>query len=81
MSLANNKTGELWADFMPKRKAIINKLSSDLISMQIYPDNYFTDFNPENTFEKWATIEVSDFENIPADMETYILPCWFICCF
>lgn len=74
MSLANNKTGELWSSFMPRRKTITNNLSGDLISMQIYPDNYFDDFNPENTFEKWAAIEVSDFENIPADMNTYTLP-------
>ena len=73
MSPANNKTGELWSSFMRKRKMIVNNLSGDLISMQIYPDNFFDYFNPENTFEKWAAIEVSDFMALPAGMETFVL--------
>lgn len=74
MSLANNKTGELWGTFMPRRKEITNTFSNDLISLQVYPEKYFADFNPDTTFEKWATIEVSDFESIPAGMETTVLP-------
>jgi len=30
MSLTNNKTGEIWRNFMPRRKEIINNLSNDL---------------------------------------------------
>ncbi|MCU0438501.1 MAG: GyrI-like domain-containing protein [Raineya sp.] len=73
MNLIENKTGELWADFMPQRHAITNALSKDLISMQIYPVNYFTDFKPANPFEKWAAVEVADFESVPRDMETFVL--------
>ena len=36
MSLADNKTGELWRSFMPRRKEITNNLTSDLISMAVY---------------------------------------------
>lgn len=73
MSLANEKTGELWRSFMPRRREITNNFSNDLISMQIYHANYFTKFNPANEFEKWAAIEVLDYYNVPKDMETYTL--------
>ena len=73
MSLANNKTGEIWENFIPRRKEINNKPSNNLISMAIYKPNHFTDFKPTNEFEKWAAIEVSDFENIPEGMKTFTL--------
>ena len=74
MSLADNKTGELWASFMRRRKDISNHLTNDLISMQVYSPTHFSDFKLTNSFEKWATVEVSDFDNVPGDFETFILP-------
>lgn len=74
MSLTNNRTGELWKSFMPYRGEIRNNLTGDLISMQVYKPTYFTDFNPENEFVKWAAIEVVNFQNLPSDLETYTLP-------
>lgn len=74
MSFANYKVGELWQTFMPRRKEITNSLTNDLISMVIYKSNHFTDFRPTNEFERWATVEVSDFYNVPTNMETYVLP-------
>jgi AraC family transcriptional regulator len=73
MSLANNRTGELWQTFMPKRRAIANAISNDLISLHVYPPTYFANFQPTLEFEKWAAVEVSNFENVPAEMETFIL--------
>lgn len=73
MSLSDNKTGELWRSFMPGRKEITNNLSKDFISMAIYKPTHFADFNPANEFEKWAAVEVTDFENVPTEMETFIL--------
>jgi len=73
MSLVHNKTVELWQDFMPKRKAISNNVSNDLISVQVYTPAYFANFKPTNEFEKWASVEVTDFERVPADMETFSL--------
>ena len=73
MTLANNKTGELWRSFMPRRKEIQNTIGSDLYSMQIYSPLYFTDFNPTTEFEKWAAIEVTDFDTVPDDMEKHIV--------
>jgi AraC family transcriptional regulator len=72
-SLAVNKTGELWRNFMPRRKEIINNLTNDLFSLQIYEPSHFTNFNPEKEFVKWALIEVEDFDSIPSDLESFTL--------
>lgn len=74
MSLADNKTSELWQSFMPVRNRITNHLSTDLISLSVYPTGYFSDFNPTNEFEKWAAVEVYDFKNIPEEMERFTIP-------
>lgn len=74
MSLSDNKTGELWRSLMPRRKEISNNLTSDLISMSLYKPSYFADFKLSNEFEKWAAVEVSDFDRVPNDMETIALP-------
>jgi len=73
MSLTNNKTGELWKSFMPRRRDITNNLTNDLISMQIYKPTHFAVFKPINEFEKWATVEVTNFDNVPIGMETFTL--------
>ena len=74
MSLSNNKTFELWQSFMSHRKDIKNAITADLYCVQVFDNSHnFNDFNPTTEFEKWATIEVSDFSEIPDDMETYIL--------
>ena len=74
-SIANNQTFLLWSSFMPRRKEIVNTVSTDLFSMQVYPYDFdFTFSNLSVTFQKWATVEVTDFENIPEEMETYVLP-------
>ena len=58
---------------MPGRRGITNNLTNDLISMQVYKPTHFVDFRLTNEFEKWATIEVADFDNVPGDMETFTL--------
>ena len=73
MSLAENKTAELWNDFMPKRKNITNNVTNDLISMSVYSPTHFTDFRLTNEFEKWACVEVSDYDTIPSDLEIFVL--------
>lgn len=73
MSLANNMTGQLWKSFIPRRNEVVNNLTNDMISMQVYKSTHFTDFKPTNEFEKWATIEVTNFDNVPDGMETFTL--------
>ncbi len=73
MSLSDNKTGELWRSFMLRRKEIQNNIGTTLYSMQVYDPSYFIHFDPNKIFEKWATIEVTDFETVPDGMETITL--------
>jgi len=70
MSLADNKTGVLWRSFMPRWKEITNNRTTDLISMAVYQPGYFADFNPTREFEKWAAVEVADFDSVPYSMLT-----------
>ncbi|MCF0048983.1 GyrI-like domain-containing protein [Dyadobacter sp. LJ53] len=34
---------------------------------------HFTHFKPTNEFERWATVEVSDFDHVPKQMEKFVL--------
>jgi len=72
MSLSNNHTAELWQSFMPRRREVVGRVNGEMISMQVYrePIN-FGDLSQE--FEKWAVVEVCDFEQVPEGMSTYIL--------
>lgn len=75
MSLADNQTPILWQRFMPQRKEILNALSHDLFSMQVYDGILDTkNFNPHAPFDKWAAVEVTDFNAAPDGMETFLLP-------
>ncbi|HKK46231.1 MAG TPA: GyrI-like domain-containing protein [Balneolaceae bacterium] len=74
MSFTNNKTHELWSNFMPRRKEIPNSVGIELYSIEIYPETYFDDFNPNREFEKWAAVEVTDFNTMPNRMESLTIP-------
>ncbi len=74
MSLLENRTFELWSGFMPLRKQVNNQMGNDLFSIQVYDQHLnFKDFNPSTTFTKWAAVEVSDFNNIPETLNSYVL--------
>lgn len=74
MSFVENTTAQLFRSFMPRRNEVLNRTSSDLLCVQIYPPKFFQNFRPDRPFEKWAGVEVSAFENIPAEMETIVVP-------
>jgi AraC family transcriptional regulator len=74
LSHVDNRTGELWRSFMPRRKEITSNLNNELISLQIYDELYFQNFKPAKEFTKWAGVEVSDFKNIPQGMKTLVIP-------
>lgn len=73
MSLADYKINELWRSFSPRRKEVTNNLTNDLISLVVYNSHYFADFKPTNEFERWAAVEVAAFNNVPTEMETFLL--------
>lgn len=72
MSLADNKTFDLWRSFMPERMKIQNRISNEMISMRVYSEPLQLK-NINQQFEKWAVVEVSDFDNVPGGMKTFIL--------
>lgn len=75
MSFADNYTFELWSSFMPRRKEITNIVGSELYSIEVYNNPFFFEyFNPTNEFEKWAAVQVIDFNNIPEGMKSLIAP-------
>jgi AraC family transcriptional regulator len=74
MSIANNRTGELWRSFMPVHKAIKDVVSTDLYCVQVFdPSHDFNQFNPNTEFDKWAACQVATFHDIPPDMEMYTI--------
>ncbi|MDP4268865.1 MAG: GyrI-like domain-containing protein [Bacteroidota bacterium] len=74
MSIANDKTFELWRSFMPQRKGIKNIMANELYCLQVYNASLdFNQFTPETEFAKWAAVEVSDFAQIPEGMEPVTL--------
>lgn len=73
--MAENKTFDLWKNFMPRKKEIINAIGADLFSVQIFDSKFnFLHFDIHANFEKWAAVEVTDFTNVPDGMQTLILP-------
>lgn len=75
MSYNKNKTQELWQGFMPERKTIPHQIGTNLFSVEVYPNpSFFQTFNPSANIEKWAAIEVTNFNNVPPNMETLLLP-------
>lgn len=75
MSFADNKTFALWSSFMPHRKEIRNTVDSIIMySLQMYSKDFFSRFDPQAKFEKWAAVEVFDFTFIPDGMESLTIP-------
>ena len=74
MTFSNDKTFDLWRSFMPFKKVIHNVVNTDLYSLQIYPPGFFDSIDPTVTFEKWAAVEVADFNSVPGDLMTLNLP-------
>ncbi|HAD14584.1 MAG TPA: GyrI-like domain-containing protein [Saprospirales bacterium] len=74
MSLLDNKTVELWRQFMPHRHAITGRVGVEMYSLQVYPEGYYQQFNPANAFEKWALVEVVPGTIPPEGMKVFLLP-------
>ena len=60
---------------MPRRKELKNVPGSDLFSLQGTDTSMkIWDIKLDTIFEKWALVEVADFENLPEGMEPFTLP-------
>ena len=72
-SLIKDETFKLWSGFMPQKKEIKNICGNNLYSVRIYklPLKEPKDF--EQNIEKWATMEVRTFDDIPENMNSLVL--------
>lgn len=73
MSIADNKTFELWQQFAPAIQHISNKLNSYKFSVQLYPLHYFDAFQANLHFTKWAAVAVTNFNHVPQGLQTLVL--------
>lgn len=71
MSFSDNKTFQLWNQFMPERKKIPNQASDLLYSLQEYSPEFFTDFRPEKIFRKYALVPVIHPDQLPDQFISY----------
>lgn len=69
-----NETFQLWSSFMPRKKEIENTIDSVLYSLEVFSKDHFDNFDPGKDFEKWAAVEVKNFDTIPSEMESLIIP-------
>ncbi|MDN3595718.1 GyrI-like domain-containing protein [Zunongwangia endophytica] len=75
MSFAENKTAKLWQEFIPLKMANFGKKQVDLYSVEVYKDlSFFSNFDPKQTFMKWAAIRKEDIEKIPSEFTTLEVP-------
>jgi AraC family transcriptional regulator len=72
MSLLFDRTSELWRSFMPERRKIQNAVSNELISMRVY-DVRMEPANAAQQFDKWAAVEVAEFNEVSENMESLVL--------
>ena len=74
MSVTQNSTAPLWRSFMEQRHNIQNVIGKDVYSLQEYPSvDYFSTFNPNTIFTKWALAEVNNTQHIPEGFQPYTL--------
>ncbi len=73
MSLSQNQTQELWQKFMPEWKSL-GIPRTELYSVEVYPEGYFTSFDPNKAFIKWAAMQLTSEINVPATWERLEVP-------
>ncbi|MBL0954771.1 MAG: GyrI-like domain-containing protein [Leptospira sp.] len=73
MSLTNPFTPILWKSFQPIIPKILHRNSNELISLSVYPSDYFQSFDPNAKFQKWAAVEVSKFSDFLPETEGFTL--------
>lgn len=72
MSMANNRTRELWSSFMPERGKIVNNVDEKLYSLSVFDQGFSGD--PQLEFQKWALVEVNSAQEPPQGMQYLRVP-------
>ena len=53
MSIADDKTSELWCGLMPRRKEVLHPLTTDLLCLQVFDASLeFKDYDQDTIFDK-----------------------------
>lgn len=75
MSFVDNKTVQLWQKFGPILPHLPRKNSAELFSIETHQDlSFFQEFNPHNTFTKWAGVEIEQDVELPDSVNRLIIP-------
>jgi AraC family transcriptional regulator len=74
MSFNNNRTAELWKNFIPRFRDIPVKVCDDLYSVEVYPAGFFKRFDADSAFQKWAGVEVPANAELQEGLEQLIIP-------
>lgn len=67
-----HKIRAIWQQFSPRKNEITNLLNNTSIAMQIFSVN--ENGEPEDSFNMWACVEVSELSEIPNGMEGFTIP-------
>jgi len=75
MTYTNNPTIALWESFMPHEHVVENRKEDNYYTIEVYSDDdSFENFDPDQEFVKWATVEVEDLDDVPDEMESIKVP-------
>jgi AraC family transcriptional regulator len=74
MSLIHNLTAYLWQKLMPKREVLPSCQPNVYYSAEEYELDYFSSFDPDKTFTKWAAFPVSATEELRDELNELIIP-------
>lgn len=75
MSLNSFPVSVLWKSFLQQRFHWAQcQEGAFLFSVTQYPPDYFACFDAQNTFDKWAAVEVTPNCQLPEGLETFVLP-------
>ena len=70
-SLANNNIPQLWNDFMPRIEEITNKQNTGCYEIHPFDSEFkMENFTENMEFEKWAAVEVANFDYIPEGLKS-----------
>lgn len=74
MSLTNNQTPLLWGSFRRQQKQHFPQDPDCFYSVNVYPANYFENFNPETPFVKHALVSAEYAGNTDLPWDIFELP-------
>ncbi|WP_336065608.1 GyrI-like domain-containing protein [Mesoflavibacter sp. CH_XMU1404-2] len=66
----NQITGQLARQFMPRVGEVIHRKDNFKLSLHDYSNFNISEFNPNQTFQKWIGVEVNNLQSVPGQMET-----------